>query len=199
MRKYRERRLLRRAARGDHGSLEQFYEQHVDAVYAFVFYRVGKDRSLAEDAVSETFARALKRQSDFDPKRGSVRAWLITLARNAARDQLRAHEKLRAAAQWEEIDRSLAAVFGALDDKPLSDEVIVRAETRDMVNMTIAHLPDQYGRALQAKYVEGLSLAELGRELGVTEDAAKSLLARARRAFRDAFFALTRSMAEVSE
>lgn len=57
--------------------------------------------------------------------------------------------------------------------------------------MTIANLPDPYGVVLQKKYVGGASLADLARDMRVSEDAVKSLLARARRAFRDTFLTLS--------
>ena len=57
--------------------------------------------------------------------------------------------------------------------------------------MAIANLPDPYGNVLQRKYVAGATLEELARDLEVSEDAVKSLLARARRAFRDTFLTLS--------
>ncbi|MEM9191920.1 MAG: RNA polymerase sigma factor [Myxococcota bacterium] len=188
-----DKQLLRRAAAGDHRSLERFYEDHVDAVYAFVFYRVGKNRVWAEDAVAETFARALSERRKFDPSRGSLRSWLITLSKNASRDQLREHQQHHDIERWEEVDQALSA-FASLQQAPLSDELLAHAETRDMVNMTMCHLPERYGRALKGKYIEGASLREIARDLGTTEEAAKSLLARARRAFRDAFSTLTQTI-----
>ena len=192
-----ERTLLARAAAGSTRALEQLYDSHVDGLYAFVFYRVGRDAELAEDVVQETFATALDRIEQFDPARGSLKSWLFSLSRNAARDQLRSHRRsTELAAMWERIDRSLAQIFESLDQTPLTDEILARAETRDMVNMTIAHLPDNYRQVLERKYVAGESLAALAGELGMSADAVKSLLARARRAFRDTFATLSKEMAE---
>lgn len=196
--KVNSRKLLAKAAAGNERALEQLYSAHVDGLYAFVFYRVGRDPALAEDAVQETFTIALSRIDEFDPQRGSLSSWLHTLSRNVIRDSLRAHRRSdELAAQWERIDRSLAQIFESLDQTPLSDEIIARAETRDMVGMTIANLPENYSDILQRKYVNGDSLAALAAELGVSSAAAKSLLARARQAFRDAFTALTRELTEV--
>jgi len=97
---------------------------------------------------------------------------------------------------WDRIDETLAQVFAALDREPLSDEVIEREETRDLVNVTIAHLPDKYQKILEQKYIGGDSLADLAQQMDVSEDAAKSLLARARRAFRDTFVALSQAATE---
>lgn len=195
----RDRRDLRAAGRGDAEAIGRFYDAHVDGLYAFVFYRVGRDAALAEDVVQNTFALAIERAADYDPGRGSLGAWLTTLSRNVIRDQLRAHRRAdELAATWDRIDRSLAQVYQALADAPLSGDVLERAETRDLVNMTIAHLPDQYRRVLARKYVDGQPLETLASELGISVDATKSLLARARRAFRDTFAALGQTLTEVS-
>ena len=190
--------LVARVARGDREALRQLFSDQVDAVYAFVFYRVGGDPTLAEDATQETFARALDRADRFDPKRGTVRAWLLSTSRNAVRDTLRAHHRgNELAARWEQIDGTLAQIFAALDREPLSDEVIERGETRDLVNMAFANLPENYREVLAARYVEGDSVADVANNRNLTDAAAKSLLARARRAFRETFAALADAWAEV--
>jgi len=190
---------LRAAARGDAAAIGRFYDAHVDAIYAFVFYRVGRDPALAEDVVQETFARATQRVGDYDPARGSVVAWLCTLSRNVIRDQLRAHRRADELADaWDRIDASLAQIFEGLADAPLPGDVLERVETRALVNMTITHLPEQYRTVLARKYVDGDSLETLADDLGLSVDAVKSLLARARRAFRDTFATLGHAFSEVA-
>jgi RNA polymerase sigma-70 factor (ECF subfamily) len=51
-------------------------------------------------------------------------------------------------------------------------------------------LPPRYGDALEWKYIEGYSAEEIARRLNVGVDAANSLLARAKRAFREVYGAL---------
>jgi RNA polymerase sigma-70 factor (ECF subfamily) len=188
---------LRAAQSGDRAAIERFYDANVDGLYAFVFYRVGRDTALAEDVVQETFALALAKQAAYDPERGSVGSWLAVLSRNVIRDHLRDHRRAdQLQATWERIDATLAQTFAAMAERPLPGEVLERAETRDLVHMAIANLPDQYRNALTRKYVDGESLESLAGELGISVDAAKSLLARARRAFRDTFATLSAHFSE---
>ena len=188
---------LRAAQDGDRAAIARFYDAHVDGLYTFVFFRVGRDAALAEDVVQETFTIALSRQSDYDPARGSLASWLTILSRNVIRDHLRAHRRTdELQATWERIDVTLAQTFAAMADKPLPGDVLERAETRDLVHMTVAHLPDQYRTALTRKYVDGESLETLSRELGISVDATKSLLARARRAFRETLGTLSANFSE---
>lgn len=187
------------ARRGDREAIARLYEAHVDGLYTFIYYRVGRDTALAEDVVQETFALALSKQADYDPARGSVGSWLTVLSRNVIRDHLRAHTRSdQLAATWERIDATLAQTFAAMAERPLPGEVLEREETRDLVHMAIANLPEQYRTALTRKYVDGESLETLAREFGISVDAAKSLLARARRAFRDTFATLSVSLSEVA-
>ncbi len=192
--------LLEGAARGDGVALTSLYERHVDGLYAFVFYRVGRDRQLAEDIVQATFLDVLERARQFDPRRGSFRAWLHTSSRNVARKHLRgARRSSELVETWERIDATLAQVFQALEQAPLHDDVLQHAHTRDLVNMTIANLPERYRVALESKYVRGDSLEQIATALSMSEQAAKSLLARARAAFRDAFATLTVALGEGSD
>ncbi len=192
-------RDLRAAREGDRAAIARFYDANVDGLYAFVFYRVGRDTTLAEDVVQETFAMALERTAAYDSTRGSVGSWLAVLSRNVIRDHLREHRRADQLLEtWERIDATLAQTFAAMAERPLPGEVLERAETRDLVHMAIANLPGQYRSALTRKYVDGDSLVAIAADLGISVDATKSLLARARRAFRDTFATLSTHFSEVS-
>jgi RNA polymerase sigma-70 factor (ECF subfamily) len=190
---------LNAARAGDKLAIARFYDAHVDGLYTFVYYRVGRDTSLAEDVVQETFTIALSRQADYDTARGSVGSWLTVLSRNVIRDHLRAHKRSDELAQtWDKIDATLAQTFAAMAERPLPGEVLELAETRDLVHMAVANLPEQYRNALTRKYIDGESLETLSGELGISVEATKSLLARARRAFRDTFATLSAKFSEVT-
>lgn len=182
---------LRRAAAGDPRAVAQLYADHVDALYAFAFYRTDRDAGLAEDIVHDTLLDALHHATDFDPTRGGLRAFLLMRARNVARSHLRDHRRSQAlAAAWDRREATLGQVFQALAGAAAGDDLLARAETRELVHLAIAGLADNHRVALTRKYIHGDSLQDLGQRLALSEEAVKSLLARARRAFRDAFAAL---------
>lgn len=190
---------LAAAKEGDREAIGRFYDAHVEGLYAFVFYRVGRDSTLAEDVVQETFTLALSRKSEYDAERGSIGSWLTVLSRNVIRDHMRDHKRTdELQIAWERIDATLAQTFAAMAERPLPGEVLERAETRDLVHMAVANLPEQYRNVLTRKYVDGESLETLSSELGISVDATKSLLARARRAFRDTFATLSANFSEVA-
>jgi RNA polymerase sigma factor (sigma-70 family) len=77
-----------------HRSFAVTAEDHLDEVYRYLLY-VTANPATAEDLTSETFERALKRWSQFDPNRGTAQTWLCQLARSAALDHFRAEERRR--------------------------------------------------------------------------------------------------------
>ena len=80
------------------GDAAVLYEEHVDAIHAYVARRVG--RELAADVTAETFRIAIDQQHSFDPARGSARAWLFGIATHLIRRHWRTEERrLRAMAR----------------------------------------------------------------------------------------------------
>jgi RNA polymerase sigma-70 factor (ECF subfamily) len=102
------RDLLERVGRGEAAALERFYELSVDGLYAFVFFRVGKDAATAEDVVQETFLLALDRLDQFDATRGSLRSWLCQMSRNVVRSHLVERRRTQEIEMWDrEVARQL--------------------------------------------------------------------------------------------
>jgi RNA polymerase sigma-70 factor (ECF subfamily) len=85
-----EQPLATRAPR----TLAEAAEQHLDDVFGYLLYLTG-NRTVAEDLAAETFERALRRLRRFDPRRGTARTWLLTLARSTALDHFRSEERRR--------------------------------------------------------------------------------------------------------
>lgn len=179
--------------RGDPAALTAWFERHVDAVYAFVFYRVGRDPDLAADATQSTFAVALERLADYDPERGEMVTWLRTLSRNVVRHLLSEQRAAQLQTAWENVDHSLRRIYERIDREPLPDAALERQETRELVGMTLANLPPHYREVLEAKYIHGHPLAAIAAMRSATVDAVKAMLRRARAAFRETFQTLAES------
>ena len=69
-------------------------EENLDGVFGYLLYLTG-NRTVAEDLAAETFERALRRVKRFDPRRGTARTWLLTLARSTALDYFRSEQRRR--------------------------------------------------------------------------------------------------------
>src|SRR6187399_3403221 len=81
--------LVRAVAAGSEDALAALYDRHVNGIHA-VALRLTNDRQLAEEVVQETFLALWNRAELFDPRAGSLAAWLHTIARNRTVDRLRA-------------------------------------------------------------------------------------------------------------
>jgi RNA polymerase sigma factor (sigma-70 family) len=69
-------------------------EAELDAVHGYLLFLTG-NRAVAEDLTGETFEEAFRSWRRFDPRRGTARAWLCSIARSAALDHFRAEERRR--------------------------------------------------------------------------------------------------------
>lgn len=173
---------------GDSVALQAWFDQNVDGLYGFIYYRVGNDSQAASDLTQATFERALERLADFSPERGSMATWLRLTSRNLIRDHLRAAKRsVPLQDLWSRLDEVLESRFSEIDDQELPPEVLERDETRELVSMTLANLPTHYREVLDAKYLDEQSLAAIAASRDTTIDSIKSLLRRARAAFRTTF------------
>jgi RNA polymerase sigma-70 factor (ECF subfamily) len=176
------------------GAIEGWFLEHADALYTFIYYRVGRDEDLATELVQETFLAALERIEDYEQARGPMLPWLTYTARNRIRKALRERRRLKGLGdRWEVIDRKLLAAYAELATTPLPDAVLEREETAELVRMALANLPEGYRRALEQHYCRELPLREIAGSMGTSEGAVKSLLHRARLAFKAAFETIAKS------
>jgi RNA polymerase sigma-70 factor (ECF subfamily) len=179
---------LRRLRHRQPAAVSRWFETYADALYSFVYYRVGKDPELAADVTQDTFVAALERIESYDPDRGEMLPWLTYTARNCIRKERRRQASGADANQlWLRIDAGMAAALADLDRAPLPSEVLEREETAELVRTVLSNLPFRYQRALLDRYFQHRSVVEIAAREGCSEGAAKSLLHRARRAFRAAF------------
>jgi RNA polymerase sigma-70 factor (ECF subfamily) len=152
-----------RAARVD---FEALYRGSRDDVYAYVASMLS-DAAGAEDVTAPAFEKAMQRAGSFDPRRGSERAWLFGIARNAALDELRRRSRTAA----------LAADPEDRDGVAPADEA-ERAVSRAAVRAALASLDSRERELVALKFHAGLGNAELASVLGVSVSAAGTQLHR---------------------
>ncbi len=155
-------------------TFERLFEEHGSRLYSFLAYRTG-NRALAEDLLSETFERVLRSRARFDPRRGSERRWLYTIALNLLRDHARrsAHE-----------DRVLQHV-GAGSAMESPDPGMAAVEHRDELQRALSRLSNDEREALALRFGADLKLREVARVLGEGESAIEGRIYRALKKLRD--------------
>ncbi len=171
---------------GDAGATDALVALHADAVFEFVLYRVGHKHDVAEDLAQETLLTALDKITAFDG-RSSLRTWLFGIAKNKVRESLRARRARALSDVVVDADDEILATLGRIEEEPLPEDVLERAETRAFVGATLSSLSEAHRNALTEHYVEGRSVPETARRQGRSVKAAESTLHRAKRAFREVF------------
>jgi RNA polymerase sigma-70 factor, ECF subfamily len=153
---------------------DALYRAARDDVYAYVATLL-RDRSAAEDVTAAAFERAYRKQRTYKASRGTERAWLFGIARNAALDELR--RRKRAAA--------LAADPVDVDAAPPEDA----AETalrRAAVRVALARIDPRERELIALKFHAGLDNSEIAAVLGVSVSNAGTQLHRAMTKLREA-------------
>lgn len=160
--------LIERAKR-DSEAFSELYERYVDRIYAYVYYRTGDARD-AEDLTARVFYRALAHLPEFNQTGAPFIAWLYRIAHNLVanwhRDKTR-HPELP-------LDLWLQSPVA---EPPLQAQA-ERAETERTLLDAIRALPAERQQLLLLKFVDGLSNVEIGKILGRSEGAIKSLYHR---------------------
>lgn len=157
--------LLARIGAGDQHALEILHERFSPGMYA-VAMRVTRSERLSEEAVQDAFMAVWQGPGRFDPSRGSLGPWMLTLARYKAIDAVR--REAAAKRQTAEADLEL---HEAPDD--VHDEVW-RKLRRKRLNDAISGLPEDQRRALSLAFIEGLTHVEVAEREGIPLGTAKT-------------------------
>jgi len=127
-----------------------------------VVARVLRQPDDIEDVVEETFWQAWRQASRFDPARGAVQTWLLTIARSRALDRVRALRRRRES-PLEGDDGEVVVHQVAASDPGLDAEA---SERRRIVTAALSELPAEQREALELGYYSGLSQSEIAERTG---------------------------------
>jgi RNA polymerase sigma-70 factor (ECF subfamily) len=166
---------LNRAIRGDHEAFGLLYEQYVERIFNYVYYRTGNQHD-AEDLTAKVFFRAMRRIPQYQERGLPVSAWLYRIAHNLVanwhRDRGRRPEI--------SLDEGVASIPHS--EHP--EATLLQLEEQDHLLRIIRKLPPERQQLIILKFVEHMSNAEIGQIMGRTEGAVKSLYHRTLRALR---------------
>ena len=164
-----EEKALIERAKVDKEAFGQLYENYVDRIYNYVYYRTGNAAD-AEDLTAKIFVRAMKHIPRYEDKGVPFSAWLYRIAHNLVANWHRDNSRRQIVAldditHWHVGDESPEFATQLMEDKSLLLEAIRR-------------LPADRQELLILKFVERLANAEIGDIMGRSEGAIKSLYHR---------------------
>ncbi len=185
-----DRDLAARVAAGDQAAFDTFFKEYFPRLFRFTLGRVGNDPDLAEEIVQRTMCIVVRKMGTY---RGEALlfTWLCQICRN----EKAAIFRQRKIEMQEDLPiEDHPAVQAALESMLSSDFRPETAQRRDeiahFVKTTLDYLPANYATALEMKYVQGCSVAEIATRLNIGTKAAESVLSRARAAFKEGFRSL---------
>ncbi|MFT3914952.1 MAG: sigma-70 family RNA polymerase sigma factor [Anaeromyxobacteraceae bacterium] len=173
--------LVAAARAGDRRALEELLSRHQGQVFRFGRRMCG-DEEDAADVLQETLLAAARTLPDF---RGasSVSTWLYTIARSFCIKRRRTSKF--APRHVDSLDDQAERAHAVPDPSRTPEETAAGKELQDALDGAISNLEEGYREVLVLRDVEGLSANEVAETLGLTVDAVKSRLHRARVAVRE--------------
>ena len=158
--------LVKAIAAGDRKALAQLYGRFAPCMTALA-QRILGERREAEDLLHDVFLEVWRQAAQFDPERGTVRAWLLMRMRSRSLDRRKSAGFSRVVSLEEQKDDVRAPAEDAF------------AADRNAVRRALAQLPDDQRQVLELGYFEGLSSTEIAARISVPVGTVKSRVAAA--------------------
>lgn len=175
-------RLLQGLRAHDGDALEKLYDQYSQILFA-VILRILRDERESEDVLQEVFLQAWKQADRYSEKRGSVKAWLVMMARSRAVDRVRSIEsgkRIQAAVAEEE------PLLGREEPRP--GQSADREERQRLVRASLEGLSREQREVLELAFYQDMSHSEISeqlkRPLGTVKTQMRSALLALRQGLR---------------
>jgi RNA polymerase sigma-70 factor, ECF subfamily len=182
-----DRLTAKRLLAGDERAFREFFDAYFPKLYRFALARLDGDRDAATEAVQQTFCNAFEHLGSYRGE-ASLYGWMCQICRNAIADDGRRRQRARVHGRLVEDDMAIREILESVasPESAQPEHEAAAGDLRRLIQATLDALPGHYGDVLEWKYVDGLSVGDIGMRLAVSPKAAESLLTRARVAFREA-------------
>ena len=168
---------------GEERGFQELVERYQTRLLNFIFRTIG-DRERAEDLVQEVFIRVYRHLHRFDPSK-KFSTWVYTIASNLAKNELRNRSRnplvffQTIRKNWQDEDRPLQ--FEDAGSRP--DDLYRKRHLRELVEQSVAQLPEHHRQVFILRELEGKSYEEIAEITRCNLGTVKSRLNRARNAF----------------
>ncbi|WP_430867272.1 sigma-70 family RNA polymerase sigma factor [Demequina aurantiaca] len=173
--------LLSEAGRGSTQAFEDLYSSMLNQVYRLAL-RVVRDPGMAEDVAQEALVEAWRKAPEFDPSRGSAKAWVLTIAHRRAVDRVRREQRQRQQMEAE-------AVVAERESVPGEQDAVVDRDFAEFQNARVRaameKLTDKQREAVDLAFYQGRTHVEVSEQLGIPLGTAKTRIRDALTKLRD--------------
>jgi RNA polymerase sigma-70 factor (ECF subfamily) len=173
----------------------RLYEAYAKPVWRNIARLMGDSSSAVADVVQETFLAAARSAKNFDPDRGSLWAWLWTIANRQVALYYRKQKSNPVITQaqnwWTTLDGEKFDWIDTKADAP--PDILQSRQLATLTRCALSQLPGEYQTLLLARYVDSRPTERIAEQMNCSPVAVRSKLARARKAFQKAFRKIIRS------
>jgi len=164
-----------RVAEGDREAFAELFAYYAPRLKSFMMRR-SADAETAEELVQETMLAVWNRAAQYSPAKGSVTAWIYTIARNLRIDRLRRQP----AETIYDIDD-----FEEKSDEPSGEDQLLSRERDEQITNALKGLPKDQLDVISLSYLDDLTQAEIADRLKVPLGTVKSRMRLAYQKLRD--------------
>ena len=186
-----DKNLVNRLLAGNERAFDQFFNENFSRLYRFALARLSGEEEIAMEVVQQALSRALKKIHSYRGE-AALFTWLCMICRNEIADWARKNASYRKHIVLTEDYPDIRAAVDSFK-APESDDPrhrYQRHEAARLIQVALDRLPPKYGNVLEWKYIEGFSVKEIAQRMNLSQEAAQSILARARRAFQEIYSTL---------
>ena len=150
MRSLADEELMQLVHDGDVRAFEVVFDRHASAAFSLAYRMCGR-RATAEDIVQDAFLSLWRSGSGYDPRRGSVRSWVLSVVHNRAVDAMR---RLGAKARLDVADEGIAERLHAAET---TDGEVERRDDARQVRTALDELPPDQRQVIELAYFGGFT------------------------------------------
>ena len=176
----KEREVINCIKNKDENAAELFLLQYRPLIRYVVVPFLHDDRDV-EECINDVTLKICDKIDNFDPEKGSWKAWITAIARNAALNKVRTHKDCERTA----IDLDSDAAADIPSSEPDPEELVIRKERQSVMAKAIEALSNREKVIFYRRYYYQQSIAQIASELGMTERAAEGKLYRIRKKLQD--------------
>jgi RNA polymerase sigma-70 factor (ECF subfamily) len=152
--------LMTRIAAGDEDALTQLYDSTSRMVYGLALRILG-DSSVAEEVMMEVYLQVWRTVKTYDPGRGKVSSWLVSLTRSRSIDALRSRR-----ARQTNFESSIDEISDPRDMRSGPERLSIETSQTHIIQKAFAELPEDQRRAIELAYFSGLTHSEIAAHIG---------------------------------
>lgn len=165
-----EDKLVDKIELGNLSAFGKLYMKYLDGIYRYVYFRVNRDRMLAEDLTSSVFAKALDKIDLFKSERGSFRSWIYGITRNTITDYYRKNGNAQLT-----TGNGLSESIESTTPESLLDA----SEKQQEIAASLSKITSLQQEAIILRFVEQMPNKEVAIVLNRTPQATRALVYRA--------------------